>query len=133
MPASSAWKSASNNSWRCSRSHTNSLARLTRLMTSRSSREQATGGCHTPGRTSHHPPHHRAGPTVPLEAATYPIRIPVRLSSSLLLTLGSALVKTSGITRQRRTHPMPTEKDPTQELQGQVLDGMRKSQEAVID
>jgi hypothetical protein len=28
---------------------------------------------------------------------------------------------------------MPTEKDPTQELQGQVLDGIRKSQEAVID
>src|SRR5215211_1016400 len=51
MPASSAWKSASNSSWRCSRSHTNSLARLIRLITSRSSREQATGGCHTPGRT----------------------------------------------------------------------------------
>ena len=28
---------------------------------------------------------------------------------------------------------MPTAKDPTQELQGQVLDGIRKSQEAVID
>jgi hypothetical protein len=28
---------------------------------------------------------------------------------------------------------MPTEKDPTQELQAQVLDGIRKSQEAVID
>ena len=28
---------------------------------------------------------------------------------------------------------MPTEKDPTQELQTQVLDGIRKSQEAVID
>jgi len=28
---------------------------------------------------------------------------------------------------------MPTEKDPTQEIQGQVLDGIRKSQEAVID
>jgi hypothetical protein len=28
---------------------------------------------------------------------------------------------------------MPTEKDPTQELQAQVLDGMRKSQEAIID
>jgi hypothetical protein len=28
---------------------------------------------------------------------------------------------------------MPTEKEPTQELQGQVLDGIRKSQEAVID
>ena len=28
---------------------------------------------------------------------------------------------------------MPTEKDPTQELQAQVLDGMRKSQEAVIE
>jgi hypothetical protein len=28
---------------------------------------------------------------------------------------------------------MPTEKDPTQEIQAQVLDGIRKSQEAVID
>jgi hypothetical protein len=28
---------------------------------------------------------------------------------------------------------MPTAKDPTQELQAQVLDGIRKSQEAVID
>ena len=28
---------------------------------------------------------------------------------------------------------MPTEKDPTQEIQTQVLDGIRKSQEAVID
>jgi hypothetical protein len=28
---------------------------------------------------------------------------------------------------------MPTEKDPTQELQTQVLDSFRKSQEAVID
>lgn len=28
---------------------------------------------------------------------------------------------------------MPTEKDPTEEIQGQVLDGIRKSQEAVID
>jgi hypothetical protein len=28
---------------------------------------------------------------------------------------------------------MPTEKDPTQEVQAQVLDGIRKSQEAVID
>jgi hypothetical protein len=28
---------------------------------------------------------------------------------------------------------MPTEQDPTQELQAQVLDGIRKSQEAVID
>jgi hypothetical protein len=28
---------------------------------------------------------------------------------------------------------MPTEKDPTQELQAQVLDNIRKSQEAVID
>jgi hypothetical protein len=28
---------------------------------------------------------------------------------------------------------MPTEKDPTQELQAQVLDGIRKSQEAVIE
>jgi hypothetical protein len=28
---------------------------------------------------------------------------------------------------------MPTGKDPTQELQAQVLDGIRKSQEAVID
>ena len=28
---------------------------------------------------------------------------------------------------------MPTDKDPTQELQAQVLDGIRKSQEAVID
>jgi hypothetical protein len=28
---------------------------------------------------------------------------------------------------------MPTEKDPTQELQAQMLDGIRKSQEAVID
>ena len=28
---------------------------------------------------------------------------------------------------------MPTEKDPTQELQAQALDGIRKSQEAVID
>ena len=28
---------------------------------------------------------------------------------------------------------MPTEKDPTEELQAQVLDGIRKSQEAVID
>jgi hypothetical protein len=28
---------------------------------------------------------------------------------------------------------MATEKDPTQELQAQVLDGIRKSQEAVID
>jgi hypothetical protein len=28
---------------------------------------------------------------------------------------------------------MPTEEDPTQELQAQVLDGIRKSQEAVID
>src|SRR5829696_7783499 len=52
-------------------------------MTSCSSREQATGGCHTPGRTLHHPPHNRAGPTVPLEAATYPIRIPVRLPRAL--------------------------------------------------
>src|SRR5215213_5885192 len=32
-----------------------------------------------------------------------------------------------------RLQPMPTEKDPTQELQAQVLDGIRKSQEAVID
>ena len=28
---------------------------------------------------------------------------------------------------------MPAKQDPTQELQAQVLDGMRKSQEAVID
>jgi hypothetical protein len=28
---------------------------------------------------------------------------------------------------------MPTEKDPAEELQAQVLDGIRKSQEAVID
>ena len=28
---------------------------------------------------------------------------------------------------------MPTEKDPTEEIQAQVLDGIRKSQEAVID
>jgi hypothetical protein len=28
---------------------------------------------------------------------------------------------------------MPTDQDPTQELQAQVLDGIRKSQEAVID
>jgi hypothetical protein len=28
---------------------------------------------------------------------------------------------------------MPTEEDPTQELQAQVLDGIRKSQEAVIE
>ena len=28
---------------------------------------------------------------------------------------------------------MPTEEDPTQEIQTQVLDGIRKSQEAVID
>jgi hypothetical protein len=28
---------------------------------------------------------------------------------------------------------MPAEKDPTQEIQAQVLDGIRKSQEAVID
>ena len=28
---------------------------------------------------------------------------------------------------------MPTEQDPTQELQAQVLDNIRKSQEAVID
>ena len=28
---------------------------------------------------------------------------------------------------------MPTEKDPTQELQTQMLDGIRKSQEAVLD
>ena len=28
---------------------------------------------------------------------------------------------------------MPTQNDPTQELQTQVLDGIRKSQEAVID
>jgi hypothetical protein len=28
---------------------------------------------------------------------------------------------------------MPTEQDPTQELQTQMLDGIRKSQEAVID
>jgi len=28
---------------------------------------------------------------------------------------------------------MPTEKDPTQEIQTQVLDGIRKSQEAVIE
>ena len=28
---------------------------------------------------------------------------------------------------------MATEKDPTQEIQAQVLDGIRKSQEAVID
>jgi hypothetical protein len=28
---------------------------------------------------------------------------------------------------------MPTEKDPTQEIQTPVLDGIRKSQEAVID
>ena len=28
---------------------------------------------------------------------------------------------------------MPTERDPTQEIQTQVLDGIRKSQEAVID
>jgi methionyl-tRNA formyltransferase len=28
---------------------------------------------------------------------------------------------------------MPTAKDPTQEVQAQVLDGIRKSQEAVID
>jgi hypothetical protein len=29
--------------------------------------------------------------------------------------------------------PMPTDKDPTQEIQAQVLDGIRRSQEAVID
>jgi hypothetical protein len=28
---------------------------------------------------------------------------------------------------------VPTDKDPTQELQAQMLDGIRKSQEAVID
>jgi hypothetical protein len=28
---------------------------------------------------------------------------------------------------------MPADKDPTQEIQAQVLDGIRKSQEAVID
>jgi hypothetical protein len=53
--------------------------------------------------------------------------------SNLLPTLINALVSTRGVTRQRRTRPMPTEKDPTQELQAQVLDGIRKSQEAVID
>jgi hypothetical protein len=53
--------------------------------------------------------------------------------SNLLPTLINALVSTRGVTRQRRTRPMPTEKDPTQELQAQALDGIRKSQEAVID
>src|SRR6266511_999068 len=57
----------------------NSLARLIRLMTSRSSREHATGGCHTPGRTTPTTPHTGRDTLAPLEAATYPIRIPIRL------------------------------------------------------
>src|SRR6266545_520850 len=57
----------------------NSLARLIRLMTSRSSREHATGGCHTPGRTTPTTHHTGRDTLAPLEAATYPIRIPIRL------------------------------------------------------
>src|SRR6266545_8402595 len=84
MPASSACRSSSNSSWRCWRSHTNSFARLIRLMTSCSSRDGSTGGCHTSGRTT--PTTHTPGrtPLVPLEPGTYPIRIPVRLSSRSL-------------------------------------------------
>jgi hypothetical protein len=43
-----------------------------------SSREHATGGCHTPGRTLP-PPSSHAERLAPQKAATYPIRIPVRL------------------------------------------------------
>jgi hypothetical protein len=59
----------------------NSLARLIRLMTSRSSREHATGGCHTPGRTTPTTHHTGRDTLAPLEAATYPIQIPIRLPS----------------------------------------------------
>jgi hypothetical protein len=72
LQASSACNPSSNSSWRCSHSHTNSFARLIRLITSRSSREHTTGGCHTldaPG-----PPPTRPGgtPLAPLEAENLP-------------------------------------------------------------
>jgi hypothetical protein len=79
IPASSTWKSSSNSSRRCSRNQTNSRARLTRFMTSCSSREHATGGCQTPGRTTPTTHHTGQDTPVPLEPGTYPIPIPNRL------------------------------------------------------
>src|SRR5215216_533390 len=91
MPASSAWKSASNSSWWCWRSHTNSLARLIRLITSRSSREHSTGGCHTPGRTT--PPPTVQDGTPPPRRRRQPTRsgyLSGSLAARRALTVGSA-------------------------------------------